>query len=361
MARIPTPIEVVVKNLSDNYDLALHVNQGGNGYIFKGKNRILDQEVMLKFYDWSDAKRAHQEPLTMRNIEHPNVLRVLHAGFGDADWAYFVTPYMKDGTLDNYISQNPIRLRQAASMLCKIASGICEMHGKNVIHRDLKPANVFLEGDKPVVGDFGSIVHTTGLNVPIASNSKHSIIYRPPEAVKEKNFSTRSDVYQLGIIFYQLLGGVLPYEEFSWLSKSEKLIYDSLEYPENTIFADNCICARISGGRLLNLNTLPHFVNNKLKRIIKTSCSIDPSLRYPTTAHLLAAVNNEMSNLSFWSRDRNGVYLLEKEKKSICINADDLGIKILQKGRNSEWRNTNRFGSFSTLQAAVMAIQEETS
>jgi len=124
-----------------------------------------------------------------------------------------MTPFCAAGDLDEVMTGRKFGPVEAVDVLCQLAGGASFLHGSGYLHRDLKPSNVFaVEADRYVIGDFGSVVPLNAQGYA-QSLTQHSLLYRPPEVVTTRRSYRESDIYQLGVILFQLLGGQLPYEE----------------------------------------------------------------------------------------------------------------------------------------------------
>ena len=206
----------------------------------------------------------------------------------------------------------------AIDALIQFGAGVSYLHGEGYVHRDLKPSNLFVtDDDNRVIGDFGSVVQI-GEEDFANSYSKHSIIYRPPEDFSGNKFYRQGDIYQLGIVLYQLLGGALPYEIDKWLTQKQLAHGAKLDNFERQAFYDSSIETRICKGKLLNLDSLPDYVPDTLKRIIRKACHTDMNERYPTAADFLATLNNIRRRLFDW-RIENDVLNLSYGKRTFRI------------------------------------------
>ena len=353
----PSAIKAQLKVLSKDIKFTREVTKGANGYLFFGENRILRTNVAVKFYYWGGDNRFHAEPITLANIAAPNILPVQGAGLLDGEWAYFVTPYCANGDLDDIIDRTDLENIKALDRTCQILSGVGALHERRFLHRDLKPENIYeVTDDQSIIGDFGSIKHMPEGHKSIPA-SNHAVLYRPPESIQTNSYGFEGDIYQCGLILYQLLGGSLPYDEISWLTKSEKRTYDDLDTDaDKSIYADQCIKSRIKKGKVVDISSLPPWVPDKLKRAIRKSVHVDPSKRFATASAFHVYLNNIRAEVPDWALI-DGVLVL-RGNTSIRILSDDDGQPYVQKSRNgSPWRRDNSFqaGTLSELVAQIDA------
>jgi serine/threonine protein kinase len=145
-------------------------------------------------------------------VQHHNVVRIYDHGFSDT-CAYIAMEYLSRGTLKEAIADG-LSKRQALSLLAQIAGGLAAIHERGIIHRDLKPANIMLRDDGTIaIADFG-----IAKKIEEASeNTRYGQLfgtpyYVAPELIDGLPASPRSDLYSLGIVFYELLTGQRPFE-----------------------------------------------------------------------------------------------------------------------------------------------------
>ncbi|AZC56412.1 serine/threonine protein kinase [Pseudomonas chlororaphis] len=337
---VPPRIKAQLNILSKDIKFTREITKGGNGYLFFGENRILKNEVAVKFYYWGGDAKYHAEPSTLAAIEAPNILQVKNAGLLDGEWAYFVTPRCSSGDLDDALEKTEHGNLQAVERTRQILSGVVHLHQRRFLHRDLKPSNIYVgEDGRSIIGDFGSIKYIPeGLNSIPASS--HAVLYRPPESIAADSYGFGGDIYQCGIILYQLLGGYLPYEEMAWLNKAERREHDRLtSRPDKAVFIDACIREKIRRGNILNISSLPSWVPENLRRVIRKATHTDPSKRYPSASAFHTHLNNIKSDIPDWSVIGGQPVLRGNTSFRIC---NDGGSLYVQKSKNGgDWRRDN--------------------
>jgi len=338
----PEEIKDQLKLLSQDIDFDREVTKGGNGYLFFGKNKILDTRIAVKFYYWGGEDKFHAEPTTLANINSPHVLNVQNAGVIDGDWAYFVTPYCENGDMDDVIERTELGNIKAINLTCELLMGIGSLHEQRYLHRDLKPANIYIgKTNQAIIGDFGSIkMLPEGLDFIPASS--HAILYRPPESITTNSYGFEGDIYQAGLVLYQLLGGHLPYDEVSWLSVPERKHYNELgTEADKSVFADQCIMTKIKKGKILNIKSLPAWVPMNLRRVIKRATHITPSKRFPTASAFQIQLNNLRLDIPDWLIEE-GIPTL-RATTSYKVFQDDDTVTIKKCRSTGQWRTDNSF------------------
>ena len=352
----PEKIKKALKDLTVNIDFDREATKGANSYLFFGKNKVMDTPVAVKFYYWGSDKTYHAEPQRLAQVRSPNVLTIHDAALIDDDWAYFVTSHCQKGDLDDLLQKTHIGNHKAIDMVSQVLNGLTHLHAQRFLHRDLKPSNIYIgDDDQAIIGDFGSVKKLPEGQTSLIA-SKHSVLYRPPESILSNRYGFTGDVYQVGILLYQLLGGCLPYEETSWLSKQELRHYSTLtDNVDKTIFVDQCVKSRIASGKILNMSSLPLWVPDSLKKIIKKATGIEQERRFPTASAFMARLYQLKPSIPNWRIVDGFPTLIADNKLRIVENN---GVHKVQKNCTGIWRTDNSFDN-DTLEGLIMEISRK--
>ncbi|WP_075657190.1 serine/threonine-protein kinase [Pseudochrobactrum sp. B5] len=349
---LPVEIHDAIKHLAKDIEFTSESEKGANGYVLLGCNKILEREVAVKFYFWEGSD--HAEPKLLAKLEHPNIVKVHDASKVNDDFAFFVTPLCANGDVDNVLEIKRFGLKEAIDVTMQVAAGAGFLHGNGFLHRDLKPQNIFCDNDQYMIGDFGSVVPCDEEGYAKCL-TKHSLIYRPPETIQSNSYFKSSDVYQLGILLYQLLGGSLPYSERDWLTARQQAKYDELTGFDQQDFATKIIEQRITAGKLLDYGSLPDSVPRALISIIRQCLRAEPSDRYQSCADLSAALNNIRGQVHDWTFDEHPV--LRKKGKAIRILESNSGF-IIEKDSGTGWRRQRTLNPTTLAEAHRIAEEQ---
>ena len=201
-------------DLGDRFELAGELGRGGMGIVYRAKDLRLGRFVALKFLPEdveagsTMARLFRREARAAAALAHPGIVTVYDAG--EIDGREFIAMELAEGiTLDRVLEeQGPLAPAEALEIMEKVLEAIEYAHGKNVIHRDLKPANLMRTKAGIKVMDFGlaKVMGSQSSGQTVVAGTPN---YMPPEQ-KTGHADHRSDVFSLGVTFYELLTGVLP-------------------------------------------------------------------------------------------------------------------------------------------------------
>lgn len=334
-------------------------DKGANGHVFFGLDTMTNQPFALKVYYWGGDPLKHPEPARLAELRNEAILPLLNSAPINGEWAYFVTPYCEQGDLDHLLADGIVGNKSACNMVLKVLAGASSLHASGYVHRDLKPSNIFIAADgTPQIGDLGSvgIVQKEGYAQAL---TKHSIIYRPPEDFDADCFYPAGDLYQLGILLFQLLGGYFPYDEAEWLTKRELIKYQALSDPiDQQLFANTAIEKLIRRGKILDMDTLPPWVPITLKRIVRKATNPERQKRYSSASEFMTALSKAVQSTLDWQIVDEKPTLLGPTSFQIKVCKDN-SITI-EKKKNSGWRKVTGLSSGS-LAEAVQSIEEQVS
>lgn len=213
------------------YEILGELGRGGTGVIFKARQSALDRLVAIKVILVGRSKdsvalaRFDAEAKTVARLEHPNIVRIHDSGVHD-DCPFLVLEYMEDGNLGHFLSGHRLSVNQAASLIELLARTIHYAHEQGIVHRDLKPTNILLKGARlsadndidlgtPKIGDFGLALQVHAhQRLTLTGTVMGTPNYMAPEQAAGRNdlVGPATDVYGLGVILYELLTGVVPFE-----------------------------------------------------------------------------------------------------------------------------------------------------
>jgi serine/threonine protein kinase/regulator of sirC expression with transglutaminase-like and TPR domain len=213
------------------YQLIARIGNGAFGDVWRAKKREgISPEVAIKvLHDNSNNEAFQKEALIWVNLGfHPNVMQIIDANVYD-DYSVIVSPYTSEGSLEDWLPKNahpvpPFSEKIAVELIIGILQGLAHLHKNKIIHSDLAPKNILLQNGIPRLIDFGqSRIFTASQNT--VDGHSGTPAYMAPE-VYSNGLSPRSDIWSVGVIFYRLLCGKLPFEAQRNEAIMKKVLFD---------------------------------------------------------------------------------------------------------------------------------------
>src|SRR5216117_857967 len=203
-----------------DYELLEEVGRGGQGVVFRARQKSLNRTVALKVIrlgQWASKahlKRFRLEAEAAARLEHPGIVPIHEVGERDGS-CYFSMKFIEGGQLDEVARREPIPIRRAAELIAKVARTVHYAHEHGILHRDIKPGNILLDQKgEPLLTDFGlaRLVETES-TVTRTKEVLGTPSYMAPEQAAGNNtkLTNAADVYGLGAVLYQLLTGHPPF------------------------------------------------------------------------------------------------------------------------------------------------------
>jgi serine/threonine protein kinase/formylglycine-generating enzyme required for sulfatase activity len=200
------------------YRIEKVLGQGGFGIVYLGHDEQLNRRVAVKvphaklIAKPEDAKAYLAEARMVANLDHPGIVPVHDVGSAENCPCYIVTKYIPGTDLATKIKQRRLKCRAAAEIVASVAESLHYAHTQGLVHRDVKPGNILMgEDDKPYVVDFGLALREE--NVGKGPKYAGTPAYMSPEQARGEGHRVdgRSDIFSLGIVFYELLAGRKPF------------------------------------------------------------------------------------------------------------------------------------------------------
>jgi serine/threonine protein kinase/Flp pilus assembly protein TadD len=205
-----------------HYEILEKLGEGGMGAVYKGRDQKLDRTVAIKFLSHhlstsADSKaRFIQEARSAAALNHPNILNVYDIDEQDGKM-FFVMEYVEGKTLKSHIASlqgsGGMPVHQAIDWTIQVARGLKAAHEKDIVHRDIKPENIMLTRDGlPKIMDFGIAKLRGGTGLTRTGTSLGTLAYMSPEQAQGMAADQRSDLWSLGVVFFEMLTGDLPFK-----------------------------------------------------------------------------------------------------------------------------------------------------
>ncbi len=226
--------------LGDRYEILEKIGTGGMSDVYKAKDHKLNRPVAVKVLKQEFSENANfvskfrAEAQAAAGMMHPNIVNVYDVG-EEGGTQYIVMELVEGITLKKYIEKKSrLSVKEATSIAIQVSMGIEAAHNNHIIHRDIKPQNIMISKDGKVkVTDFG-IAKAVSSNT-ITSNVMGSVHYTSPEQARGGYSDEKSDIYSLGITFFEMLTGRVPFNGETTVAIAIKHIQEPMPSPRNYV------------------------------------------------------------------------------------------------------------------------------
>ena len=207
----------------EGYEILQELYRGGQGVVYKAFQESMKRKVAIKVlldgaYASASARRRFEREIELvASLKHPNIIAVHDSGVTSDNRPYYLMDYIQGQPLDKYIRRTQLTLEDTLRLFGRVCDALSYAHQRGVIHRDLKPSNILVDAEgSPRVLDFGLAKNLAGPADRVLSVTGQvvgTLPYMSPEQAQGSTgeIDTRTDVYALGVILYELLTGNYPY------------------------------------------------------------------------------------------------------------------------------------------------------
>jgi serine/threonine protein kinase len=282
----PTTGDLTGKTLGA-YRVLEPLGRGGMAEVYKGYHPLLDRYVAIKVLhshfsaDAQFTERFQREAATVAKLRHPNIVQIHDFGIQDGI-SYMAMEYIEGITLKERLvalraSEATMSIVEAAAITRQVAAALDHAHAHGLVHRDVKPANILLRasGGTPtdyaeaILTDFGIAKILEGVQLTATGMSMGTPDYMAPEQVHGETVSAQTDVYALGVVFFEMITNVLPFSADTPVAVLLKHVSD--EPPSPRLIVPN----------------LPEAIDDVLRRALAKK----PRDRYVSAGELSSAID----------------------------------------------------------------------
>ncbi|NHZ71559.1 MAG: protein kinase [Aquificales bacterium] len=299
----------------DQYQIVQHIARGGMADVYLAEDVDLQRKVALKVMldtlaaaDPQFVERFRREAQMVAKLDHPNIVQVYNVGRTAARQPYIAMQYIEGGSLSDKLKQLAEReklltVEQALNIARQIALALGAAHKAGIVHRDLKPANILVRPDgTPVLVDLGIASVRGGAKLTQTGSIIGTPAYMSPEQVRGGPLDGRADLYALGVILYEILAGIRPFDGDESIAVLHKQVYED-PLPLSKFRTD------------LSLQTL---------EMVDTTLRKDPSRRYQSAADMVQAIDAAIRAEGFYGPNPHATEVLMQLDDSDLISRQRL-------------------------------------
>jgi len=326
--------------------------EGGMGTVYEAEQEHPRRAVALKvirpgFARVELLRRFEQESQALARLQHPSIAQIYEAGTADSGSGpqpYFAMEFIRGDSLLEYAKGHQLNTRQRLELVAKICDAVHHAHQRGIIHRDLKPGNILVdESGQPKILDFG-VARVTDID---AKNTRQTdvgqivgtLAYMSPEQVLADplELDTRSDVYALGVLLFELLTGRLPYKISGQIHEALHTIREEDPAP---------------------LSAISRSYRGDIETIVSKALEKDKERRYASAAGMAADIRRYLSDEPIAARPPSAVYQLQKfarRHKAVVAGVAAVFVVLITGVVASTWEATRarRAEQVATTEAAT--------
>lgn len=320
------------------YRLIKPLGEGGMGTVFLAmQEKPIRRHVALKLIKLgmdSDhvLRRFEMERQTLSKLKHPYIAQVYDAGTSDRGQPYFVMEYVEGAVISEYCDTHHLTVKERLHLFCKVCDALQHAHQKGIIHRDIKPTNILVVDQDgtpiPKVIDFGiakaiagedTETRTAGIDLTRPDVVIGTLGYMSPEQcrISDEEVDTRTDVYSLGILLYELLVGRLPIEadhfrKAAWDEMFRVIREEIPPKPSSKILTLGDDAVEVADHRQTEIHRLKRQLAGDLDWIIMKALEKEKGRRYASPNEFSADLKRHLSHLPVQAGPPSRLYLAKK-------------------------------------------------
>ncbi|MBN1461084.1 MAG: protein kinase, partial [Armatimonadetes bacterium] len=262
-----------------HYRIMEELGGGGMGVVYRAEDTRLKRIVALKFLspqltrDPAAKQRFIKEAQAASSLDHPNICTI-HEIEETEDGQLFLSLACYEGeTVRERLSRGPMPVEEVAGLAVQVARGLDAAHSRGIVHRDMKPANIFITNDgRAKILDFGLAMLAGQTRVTKAGSTVGTVAYMSPEQARGEELDSRTDIWSLGVVMYEVLTGKLPFQG----DRPEAVLYSVVHETPRPV------------------SELRSDVPPRLAALVMRCLEKNPSARWPSSREMVTSLEEQL-------------------------------------------------------------------
>ena len=316
------------------YAIMSELGRGGQAVVYQAIQKSTHRHVALKVlregpYASASAKqRFEREVELVSHLRHPNIIVVFDSGITTTGQLYYVMDYVRGVPITQYVRDNKLSLEKVLELFAVTCDAVNHAHQKGVIHRDLKPSNLLVdtEGNLRIL-DFGlakAVADRQDPLVTVTGQIMGTLPYMSPEQTRGNPdlIDTRTDVYALGVVLYEMLTGAYPYPVAGEMAEVLRHIATTEPMPLTRSWTKESGIARSPGTR--TRSGCP--INDEVDTIVLKALAKERERRYQSAGDVAEDVRHYLANEPIEAKHDSGMYILRKTLRRYRVPVAVVGL-----------------------------------
>ncbi len=302
----------------EGYEVVRELKRGGQGVVYQAIQKATKRKVAIKvllegaYASKATQKRFEREIELVAQLRHPNIVSIFHSGQTHEGQRFYAMDYVRGLSLTQHVRTHQLNLQDTLKLFSKVCDAVQYAHQRGIIHRDLKPSNVLVDSKgEPKLLDFGLAKWMADPSETVVSVTEAvigTLPYMSPEQTRGNpdEIDTRTDIYALGVMLYEMLTGHYPYPITQNMAETLKNIAEIQPTPPSRGWtSDSGVKSR--SDRKVRAGSCP--IDDEIQTVVLKALSKEPDRRYQSAGAFAADLQRYLTGDAIEAKRDSGWYI----------------------------------------------------